>query len=346
MFSIIKKKYLENYNSTRKSSTLKEHSNDYKDSIKYQEDDDYEEDSDDEEYKEYDQKYSFLDDDNNPLSKLFYGNYNEQDICIHLCIYRVNMTCKIPFLEFLLDVSEIPQFPNISNFKCPNFPEDQELQQHTFFMNKCLEHLLKLLDFHKIFGIELLNRMYKGFVQQDDKNLFVVFEYISELDFFPSINEQWVILDEILLIKQVNRKEIHSTLSNFFQEQNYMTEIFTADKNKVHPLPFLMNICEKKDDRFTCLKKKSIIDLTILGVPWIGDFYYFTSNIDYNEAYQKYAVFTDDSIYILRDLAMITDKQKNIFVEKYKNIENMAIYFHENDKEIWCVKSSDAFTRL
>ena len=61
---------------------------------------------------------------------------------------------------------------------------------------------------------------------------------------------------------------------------------------------------------------------------------------------QRYAVFVVQDKYIVHDIAQLSEEQKTAFTDKYEDIDVVTIYFHENDHEIWCVKSADNFTRL
>ena len=363
MFSVDKKKSLEVFSNN---------SSEKKDIISYNE-----------EEPAYDitEKYYFLSENNNPLAQTF-GVFNDTEnnkaYNIFLCIYRVNIDCKIPFIEFLIDIDNVPQFPNVPNFSC--IETDATEEHNTYFMNKCLTKLLEILKLHEIFGIELLEKMYKGFVQQDDSNIFVVFECFPETDFHPKENVQWVILDELLFKMRIHEKDIDPLLTSFFKKQQFMTELFTDDSYEhQYPLPFLMYLCEKnkEDKKYYNVIQRSIIDLTTLGVSFLGDCYYFSSvylprllqspvlipdietksqeqaipDIETKSPVlipdiQRYAVFTDKSIYILRDISQITEIQIETFLKNNSTNDILTIYFNEDGLSLWCVKSSDTFTRI
>jgi hypothetical protein len=82
---------------------------------------------------------------NNPLSQNF-GDFSSRTniYTIHLCIYGINMKCKKPFLEFLLSISDIPEFPKVINLNCPNFESNFD-DENTYFMNECLTEVINLL---------------------------------------------------------------------------------------------------------------------------------------------------------------------------------------------------------
>jgi hypothetical protein len=405
MFSIDKKKSLETFfdNSNKTSNLIIKETYEDSEIGNNTNDDHYDDES--VEPKDYEiEPYYFLPENNNPLSQVF-GVFNDTEnkvYNIHLCIYRINKDCKIPFIEFLVDIDDMPQFPNVPNFSCPNIVETDEdsEEQDTYFMNKCLIKLLEVLKLHEIFGVELLDKMYKGFVQHDDSNIFVVFECFAETDFHPKVNVQWIILDEILFKKDVNQKPIDPLMTTFFEKQEYMTELYTDETYRhQYPLPFLMYLCDKDDIHYT-VSRPSIIDITILGVPWLGNGYYFSSKkIQIEDAtitdiqalekdatitdiqalekdttisdikaekdtaitdpkveqapeeiqqkgYQRYALFTVNANYILRDVSQCTQQQIDSFLEKNMTKENLATYYNDNGLCLWCVKNSDSFTRL
>jgi hypothetical protein len=298
--------------------------------------------------------YYFLHRSNNPLSQTF-GLFNDTDsnktYDIFLCMYRVNVDCKRPFIEYLVDIEGIPKFPSVPNFSCPSIVGDESVEHNTYFMNKCLTKLLEILKLNEIFGIDLLDKMYKGFVEQDDSNIFVVFECLPETEFHPKENVQWVILDEILFKQSINEVEIDPLLGSFFNKQEYMTELFIDNTYEdKHPLPFLMYLCTKDNndiDYHNLPREQSIIDLTVMGNQWLGDCYYFSSEmLSMDVKLQRYAVFTDKAIYILRDISEITEIQIEKFIENNLKTEMLTTYFIDHGLSLWCVKNNNTFTRI
>jgi hypothetical protein len=281
-------------------------------------------------------KYFFLDTKSNQLAKTFgdfHNDYVNKMVKIHLCIYKMNLGCETPFIEVLIENNS---FPVISNFVTPNSNSDS----HTNFIKQCMVQLLQILDINDEFGIELFENMYKGFIEKND-DIFVVFESFSN----NQNNLQWVILDEILY----RDGNVHDVMKSFFRDNKFMTQIFRDEEYiETYPLPSLMFLCEKTDT-YHNLTQESIIDLKDTSVSWLGNYYYFSSYILKKEAnvnIQRYAVFTENATYILRDIALITDKQKQIFLDNNKDNDIVIIYYIENDIQLWCVKSNSIYTRI
>jgi hypothetical protein len=291
------------------------------DSCNESENDFYNDNKSDDSYK----KYSFLEDDNNPLSRTF-GDFNnvENKYKLHLCIYKINIECEIPFLEYLLDITDIPQFINIIDFQCPTFTDNEDI--NTYFMNQCLMKLLDNFNINNEFGVKLFDEMYKGFVEYDDNNIFIIFECKFDSN---AKNTSWFILDEILF----QEKQIKPIILSFFDEYDFMTQIYT--ENIIFPLPSLM---------YSYNENNSIIDKT-MSISWLGDHHYFTTE-ELSFTKQRYAVYTDKAKYILRDISEITEEQVKHYMTKNNHQEVTAIYFHSDKNQVWCIKSKKKFTRI
>lgn len=326
MFSINKMKYLSNFFLDEKKNE-KDKINNNDDVIEIDENDD-----NDDDYLDK-KKYLFLESDNNPLNKTF-GDFNKVDnkYKIHLCIYKVNTECEIPFLQYLFDTSRTAEFIFISDFQCPVFSNN--LDENTYFMNQCLTMLLENLKLDSDFGIDLFDNMYKGFIEYDESNIFVIFEYISDIEI--SKNNKWFILDEILY----KDKQIEPIILSFFEKYDYMTELLrpnVKDEYEILPLPSLMFSYNGDNE-------ESIIDNTT-SISWLGDHNYFISESS-EIIKHRYAVFTNNANYILKDINNITDKQRDYYMAKNEEQDITTIYFFNNNIQLWCIKSKKNFTRI
>jgi hypothetical protein len=275
-----------------------------------------------------DDKYSFLGINNNPLSQIF-SNNTTNHYNIHLCIYKINLECKKPFLEYLLNTVE-KNFPNILDFQFPTFPENENDDENTYFVNKCLTEIIKILQIEKIFSIEISKKMYKGFIEYDENNIFIVFECLPEFNFFQSPNLQWLILDEILY--KVNT--VNPITQSFFKKHEFMNELYTTKESiETFPLPILLYMYS--DNEY------SIIDERI-RISWLGYNYYFTND----SKTQKYAVFIEKSKYILKEISSVTKEEQTIFINNNINENVVTIYFHQGNTQFWCVKNNNNFARV
>lgn len=313
------------------------------------------EDSEDEYYsdnEELNDKKEILYLDQDILSMNF-GDFMDTNITytIYLGIYRINSPdTDFPFIEFLLDTSgETAIFPNIINFHCPstyNTNENNDTEEHTYFMNECLETLLDTFP-----KLNIRNFVYKGYMDeyQDETthNIFVMFEVIpsANIDFLPS-TLSWAILDEIMYRKEYNKIPIQSQISNFFLNNSHMTNLHFTQDNSPLPLPFLGYLC--RDLLYNVEMGESILDTTY-NHPSLGDFHFFSSFPleTTTTTLQRYVIFpVEPAIFILKDISTISQEQKDEFFKKYQDQEVVTLYFHENNIQYWCIKSTHLFLKL
>lgn len=308
--------------------------------------------SDDEELNEK-KEIIYLDQD---ILSMNFGDFMDTDntYTIYLGIYRINSPdTDYPFLEFLLDTSgETAIFPNIMNFKCPSTyntgGNNENTEEHTYFMNECLETLLDTFP-----KLNIKNFVYKGYQDEDqDKyqdetthNIFVMFEVIPSvnIDFLPS-TLSWAILDEIMYRKEYKQKPVQSLISNFFLNNSHMTNLYFI--GEILPLPFLGYLC--KDLLYNVEMGGSILDTTY-NHPWLGDYHFFSSFPleTTTSTLQRYVIFpVEPATYILKDISTISQEQKDNFIKKYQDQDIVTLYFHENNIQYWCIKSTHLFLRL
>jgi hypothetical protein len=182
-----------------------------------------------------------------------------------------------------------------------------------------------------VLGIESFNiskKIYKGFIEYDENNIFIVFECLPEFNFLESQNLQWFILDEILYRTNTVNLIIHS----FFDKYIFMTKLYiNEDSIETYPLPILLY-----------LYSDGIIDERI-RISWLGYNYYFNNN---ELIGKKYAVFIEKSKYILKDISIVTKEEQEIFINNNINEDVVTIYFHQENNQYWCVKNSNNFTRV
>ena len=306
--------------------------------------------------------FIYLDGYNNPLAQHFseITSTSKKEKKIHLCIYKINRECKIPFLQFCFHTNEKQEidFPTIHNFKCPTFRKGKD-QENTFFLNKCLQLIIELLNIEDEFDIELFQKMYKGFIEKDDFTIYVLYEYFENKKLNYNLNLHWSILDEILYHQQINKKPIQNHILSFFHENKYLTEIINPYSHTCFPFPFLLYKCIPQKSTLpstaiqnikNCMIHDTIIDETFFLLPF-GNFHYFSSIILDNDleditTIQKYAVFTEKARYILQDLDEITEKQHDNFLKKETNQNILTIYFSYYHRQLWCIKNRNYFSRI
>lgn len=319
----------------------------------------------------------------NFLSKTFGDFMNiDKQYNIKTCIYKINSDCDFPFLQFLFDKSgEKITFPNI-DFHCPppssppptptisatggNNDEsnnmlsqlDQLPQEHTFFMNQCSQELLKVLPIHDIFSEDILQKIYKGFIEHDNI-LYVVFDSTTINDSEIDENKySWAIIDEMVNSRKIIDKEFDPIIVDlFFKKSPYMMDILDDSGIRIVK-PNLLYMCNKLTPDATLytnvtesVNKDSIniIDEPI-DHPFLGSYYYFTSNpiaeTDLTRI-KRYAVFNFNCRYILTDINTIQEKERTEFIENLDDTDtNLSIYFKEDGIQLWCIKTNEQFTDI
>jgi hypothetical protein len=303
-----------------------------------EDDDDYEDEDEDEEtvnesiVDDTTFRYKYLDEESNQLSR-FFGDFIDTDNSykIFVCIYKINVECKLPFLEFLIDNNgNNPSFPIINDFVCRK-GDDEE--QNIDFKNKCILEVLRRIEIEDIFDVDLMEKMYKGFVEYNDDNIFIIFE-CPDYNQPISNDSKWSILAEI----DDPTENFDPIVKSFLTENTFMTEIIN-ESNDVIPTPLLLYLCTE-----TNIQTPSIVDTTMKH-EWLGDYYYFVSKPT-DTITQKYAVFTENAKYILVDINTINEKQINDFLSDSSKSVVLSVYFHQNDIQYWCIKNNNHFTRI
>ena len=249
-------------------------------------------------------------------------------------------------------------FSNSLSNSLSNLPSQEYLEEsnteHTFFMNECSQELLKVLPIHDIFNSETLQKIYKGFIENEN-TLYVVFDSTKVLADIDETKYTWIILDEILNQKKSLDKEISQEICEMFQMNPFMKNI-VDDKGKKLIQPSLLYLCTKPDEIYKNVQDQSptgTIDILEEPIdhPWFGNFYYFSSKpLDGADLTKinRYAVFTYNARYILKDVDLISSEEKERFNESLEDTENdnYTIYFREGGIQLWCIKSSEQFTLL
>lgn len=279
---------------------------------------------------------------NNPLAMEVDASVLLNDTLIHLCLYRINhISCTIPFLQFVTEESDTNTFPSIENkFAVPN----ENL--HVEIMNVCVGKILAMFPLiQDDYGVEMQQHMYKGFLHSETNNIVYMFFHIQTYEAKkndPTIT--WSIIHEMTS----KSDQWSPVVRNMFLDDLEMTKLY--DGGLVIPSPYMMyGLSRNKMDQpyITTMRNVSMIDKTYQH-PILGNHFYFCVDAidDKPIDTQKYAVFTINDRYILRDISLCTKEALQTFMTKYQDLDIMSIYFYEEGKQLWCIKSPDHFARL
>lgn len=239
-----------------------------------------------------DHKFKYLEDD--VLSKEF-ALQREQDILelkrhsIKLCLFNVNETLRVPFLEFFLDNKtgefdfplkelDMPALAEIYNreksvkinmdnttpFQPLSFEtadqksdidEDEDEAEEDFdefekaFFKQCA------LFFQEVtfLGEDVASQRYLGFIEKDDI-IFVVFD-CTDLDILENIHLQkkdgyfLAIIDEIINKRMINDTTISQKIVDLFLSTPLLANIYDS-QNQQQQFPKLVYLCEKTESGY------------------------------------------------------------------------------------------------
>ena len=298
---------------------------------------------------------------------------------VYLCFYSINETCVInytptPFLQFLLCKTSLDQkwsFPSFE-YDCPIINDTQDETENenenipppeqTHFENECFKHVLELLhtniNFHMNDNNNIIKDMYQGFIEYDDSNLVVVYNFTNNTNLFlpTATNTQnspkevqityiWKILDEMIY---KNQPDYNDMIISFFQKFDYIKHIKTLDGDII-PYPFALYLCayDENNNINNVLTEQYLITSLEQSHPFFNNGVYFSTNPIHSEdniKLKKYAVFIDNCLYILKDITEIDNEIKVSYTNNI--ISSSAFYFHENNLQLWGVKDILRFVEI
>jgi len=314
-------------------------------------------------YSEQVSTYHYI---NDRLTRTFGScmDYDAEMYKIHFCIFAINDVChfkgaKKPFLQFVFEKKpNIFSFPSI-DFNCPHkqIPgkddingEDKE-DDDVYFKNECIKKLLDIIEIDKI-DESMMEEIYKGFLEFDENNIFVVFDLTN----YPSVNfktekqqnmfflttevekYEWGIIDEIRK-KEIQKIPIENIVLEFFQKYRYMNEIKTNDKTLL-PIPSSLYLCKYENGSYTNITGSMTTNFEKRSEhPYLGFFYFFSQT-----GSKRYAVFSENNVVLDRSF----EKMKEMDINEYNTILlNKSVFeYVENNQSIWCVKPDSLFCEL
>ena len=297
-------------------------------------------------------------------------DYDSPKYQIHFCIFSINQQCNVkgtvlPFLQFVFEKKTgVFTFPSIE-FNCPN-KQMSETNDNTrsdenddvYFKNECIK---KLLDIYEIEAIDesMMEKIYKGFLEFDENNIFVVFDFThycipndnvcrtltfkteTQNTFFSSTEVEkyeWGIIDEIRK-KEIQKTPIENIVLDFFQKYRYMNEIKTNGLTLL-PIPSSLYLCKYENGSYNPISEIIHTNYEKRSEhPNLGFFYFFSQT-----GTKRYAVFSENNIVLDRSF----EKMKEMDINEHNSILlNKSVFeYNENNQTIWCVKPDSLFCEL
>jgi hypothetical protein len=329
-------------------------------------------------------EFKYLDPENMDLEYEF-GLCNDSSTSssiytIHLCGFTIQSDGDEPFLKYMFELYEETYHLPYFDFTCPsniadtssfiswiwngpdaknqteNDDESSNNTRHVYFLNECLKRIINFVDVNDHSDPNVLKNMYKGFLQDktDPNQIYAFFDFGDNSLLLSKYRRTWAIIDEIVNVKKIYGFGIQSKTVSLFRN-NVGLSMILKNNNVKTQIPYVMYLCKMENGEYVNVYNEDETDMIYeerTMHPIFGRFFIFSvSPLDYhskNSIFQieRYAVFTNDPIYFLRDT---TDPLffNPDFDDSMKGENNESIYFRRPDgKPFWCIKSSDDFNRL
>ena len=274
---------------------------------------------------------------------------------VHFCIFAMNGTCSfkghvMPFLQFIVEPNNGTHKFITMDFQCSQKEEEEDV----YFKNECIKLLLEKFTIPQI-DEETLDKIYKGFLEFDSNNIFVVFDFTSliesislskntdtnnifNLSLFASSSKpdfKWAIMYDIWN-KQINDVPIDDIVLRFFKKYRYMNEIRT-DYEGITFTPIPCYLGKYENNEFVNVPGGEMALRS--NHPTFGPFYYFSRESTLPNS-ARYAVFTENNTFL--------DDLLERFDEEYFSdiLTKSVIEYSENKKQLLCVKPESFFYPL
>jgi len=236
------------------------------------------------------------------------------------------------------------------DFQCSQNEDEEDV----YFKNECIKLLLEKFTIPQI-DEETLDKIYKGFLEFDNDNIFVVFDFTSliesislgknantnnafNLSLFTPSNKpdfKWAIMYDIWN-KQINDVPIDDIVVRFFKKYRYMNEIRT-DYEGITFTPIPCYLGKYENNEFVNVPGGEMALRS--NHPTFGPFYYFSRESTLPNS-ARYAVFTENNI-------VLDDLLERFEPEYFSDIlTNSVIEYSENKKQLLCVKPESFFYPL
>lgn len=274
---------------------------------------------------------------------------------VHFCIFAMNGSCSfkgnvMPFLQFIVEPDNGTYKFITMDFQCSQNEDEEDV----YFKNECIKLLLEKFAIPQI-DEETLDKIYKGFLEFDYNNIFVVFDFTSlietislgknidtnnvfDFSLFASSNKpefKWAIMYDIWN-KQINDVPIDDIVVRFFKKYRYMNEIRT-DYEGITFTPIIGYLGKYENNEFVNVSGGGMALRS--NHPTFGPFYYFSRESTLPNS-SRYAVFTENNTFL--------DDLHERFDEEYfrDSLTKSVIEYTENEKQLLCVKPENFFYPL
>jgi hypothetical protein len=226
----------------------------------------------------------------------------DADVVITICIYQINTSCELPFIEFLMK----KRFNKELNKQQFEFPSLNYVPSKRTVVDQAKQHINTFID-------ENEDVKYRGHLKKRNEYYLIFHKYFRKLK-FPrkiSMNDDalwWIVTSEILNFKKVMNIDVDKRATDFFLQNPAIMRLYDCN-NRVVETPI---ICYYGDQyqKITYLAFFGLLKAPLKSS--FGPFYVGTNFL----SSMKYACYThDDKPFELYDGTALTNGNYGKYVE-------------------------------
>ncbi len=280
------------------------------------------------EIKDEIQEIDFTYIDNETLSNLVeYERDYYKDYKMHLCLYKIDMTLRLPFVKYY--------FKKENNYV---FPSKQiEMRNMIDSISKGSDNTIDSIFYNQIEDLyesitnsKLVKEKYRGFLENDNNDVFVFIDISEEL-FDLADDYEYLIVDEILNIRTVKNIDININIIQLFKDYVFLQRLKTKEGIKVQ-FPKIGYICNlKQDGGYENILKQDEESVLLL--------------------YPKIDLEKLKNVYLFSSIPLSVENMHLLFrfacfIENFDGEDMDNKTFEENEITYYVLKSNDLFTIL
>lgn len=267
--------------------------------------------------------------DNETLSNLVeYERDYFKDYKMHLCLYKIDMTLRLPFVKYFFKKENNYVFPSkhveMRNM-IDSISRNTDNNIDSIFYNQ-IEDL-----YQSVTNTNLVKEKYRGFLENNNNDIFVFIDISEEL-FDLNDEYEYLIIDEILNTKMVKNVDIDINIVELFKKYVFLQRLKTIEGIKVQ-FPKIGYICKSNTDGgYENILKQNEESVLLL--------------------YPKVEFEKSNKVFLFSSIPLSVENMNLLFrfacfIENFEGEENMDNeIFEENEIQYYMLKNTDLFTVL
>ena len=290
--------------------------------------------------------FKYLEKDSLSLDIEYKRDYLKQ-YTLHLCLYEVVQTLRLPYIRYLFSKNTSYEFPNthlnmrpfieINESKYGILPSSEDTEENADISLIDEEFISQIKSFfEKQTGTTLnLDTMYKGFLEDKNNNIFVFVDMSSE-SFSKIDTMEYAIIDEIINTGNIRDVTIGNVAINMFKQYEFLHYLTTKEGIKVQ-FPKIGYICDETENNeyVNLFKSDNSSDNKLLVPPSID-----------HEMYDNIHIFSAiplsvSNLNLIRRFACFVENEEDDMEPMHDNIT-----FSENDIQYYGLYDLDTFNEL